>query len=306
MGIASVPMALAADGRALELRIAKAKAAALLAQTTDTDAKNRELRAENERLRELDREAATHVESVIAMRTTFSGEPPYVGWKGLGVALTEALDERDRLKSEEQHRRDEELRAVLQGLTHAVQAAFGAGFAVCAAEWSHRDDLLADIGSPAYLADREKALRPLGLAPQGRSGDPAVSQRCIECDAPVRRAGCDRASCPHRVAALSAVIRSQHEGLRTVEDAERQDYLGRHAEPQTVQDAMALDAWLIQHASLRGGRVRKLAARQSGPHAVRSRERFTAALALLEDAGRVRIVCEGRPWWLEVTRGGTQ
>ena len=50
----------------------------------------------------LDREAATHVESVIVMRTGFTGESLYVGWKGLGLALTEALDERDALREENQ------------------------------------------------------------------------------------------------------------------------------------------------------------------------------------------------------------
>jgi hypothetical protein len=52
-----------------------------------------------ERFQNLDSEAATHVESVIVMRTHFTGEPPYVGWKGLGLALNEALDERDRALS---------------------------------------------------------------------------------------------------------------------------------------------------------------------------------------------------------------
>ena len=75
---------------------------------------------------------------------------------------------------------------------------------------------------------------------------------------------------------------------------------GATSPPEDVSDAAALDAWLIQHASLRGGRVRKLTARQSGPHAVRERERFTTALAILEDAARVRIVREGRTWWIEV------
>lgn len=51
-----------------------------------------------ERLAKMDREAATCVEGVICMRTGFTGEPPYVGWKGLGLALTEALDERDALR----------------------------------------------------------------------------------------------------------------------------------------------------------------------------------------------------------------
>lgn len=49
--------------------------------------------------RNADREAATYVESVICMRTAFTGDPPYVGWKGLGLALTEALDERDSLRA---------------------------------------------------------------------------------------------------------------------------------------------------------------------------------------------------------------
>lgn len=53
-----------------------------------------------ERLSKLDREAANYVESVIVMRTRFTGDPPYVGWKGLGLALTEALDERDALRDE--------------------------------------------------------------------------------------------------------------------------------------------------------------------------------------------------------------
>lgn len=44
------------------------------------------------------REASSHVEGVIALRTKFDGDPPYVGWPGLGLALKEALDERDRLK----------------------------------------------------------------------------------------------------------------------------------------------------------------------------------------------------------------
>lgn len=43
-------------------------------------------------LSRLDREAATHVETLICMRTHFTGDPPYVGWKGLGLALKEHLD----------------------------------------------------------------------------------------------------------------------------------------------------------------------------------------------------------------------
>jgi hypothetical protein len=50
-------------------------------------------------LRRADAEAAEHVESVICTRTNFTGHHPYVGWKGLGLALVEALDERDKLRA---------------------------------------------------------------------------------------------------------------------------------------------------------------------------------------------------------------
>lgn len=49
----------------------------------------------------LDCQAASHVESVICMRSAhFTGEPPYTGWKGLGKALREDYDDSDRLRSE--------------------------------------------------------------------------------------------------------------------------------------------------------------------------------------------------------------
>ena len=63
-------------------------------------------------LERLDREAATHVESVIAMRTGFTGDGPYVGWRGLGMALNEALDERDQLRAD-----NERLREALKKIT---------------------------------------------------------------------------------------------------------------------------------------------------------------------------------------------
>lgn len=56
------------------------------------------LRERVETLSRLDREASTHVEAVICMRTHFTGNGEYVGWRGLGKALSEALDERDRLR----------------------------------------------------------------------------------------------------------------------------------------------------------------------------------------------------------------
>jgi hypothetical protein len=48
---------------------------------------------------DLDCQAATHVESVICMRSAhFTGEPPYTGWKGLGKALREDYDDLSALK----------------------------------------------------------------------------------------------------------------------------------------------------------------------------------------------------------------
>ena len=55
-------------------------------------------------------------------------------------------------------------------LNDLLLRAFDAGFTVCAAEWARRDDLLADIGSPAYLVDRESALAFLGLTPDAQAG----------------------------------------------------------------------------------------------------------------------------------------
>ena len=52
------------------------------------------------RLRKLDAEAATHVESVIALRSAhFTGDGEYVGWRGLGKALREDYDEMNRLRA---------------------------------------------------------------------------------------------------------------------------------------------------------------------------------------------------------------
>jgi hypothetical protein len=52
-----------------------------------------------EQLEKMDTDAANYVECPIVMRTKFTGDAPYVGWKGLGLALSEALDELDALKS---------------------------------------------------------------------------------------------------------------------------------------------------------------------------------------------------------------
>ena len=49
-------------------------------------------------LEKLDSEAATYVESIIVQRTHFTGEYPYVGWRGLGLALNETLDELEYFK----------------------------------------------------------------------------------------------------------------------------------------------------------------------------------------------------------------
>jgi len=46
-------------------------------------------------------------------------------------------------------------------LRKQMSLAFDAGFVMCAVAWTDRDDLTADVGSPAYIADREKSLEAL-------------------------------------------------------------------------------------------------------------------------------------------------
>lgn len=53
------------------------------------------LREERDRYKRLDAEAAEHVETFVVMRAPFTGEPPYVGWKGIGQAIREVYAERD-------------------------------------------------------------------------------------------------------------------------------------------------------------------------------------------------------------------
>jgi hypothetical protein len=67
----------------------------------------------------LENQASQHVEGAIAMRTGFTGEPPYVGWKGLGLALNEALDERDAMRSEMEVLR-EQVRAMATQIEAAI------------------------------------------------------------------------------------------------------------------------------------------------------------------------------------------
>ena len=56
--------------------------------------------AELAALQKLDQEAGTYVEAEICLRTHFTGQPPYVGWKGLGLAMGEVFDECERLRAE--------------------------------------------------------------------------------------------------------------------------------------------------------------------------------------------------------------
>jgi hypothetical protein len=55
-----------------------------------------------------------------------------------------------------------------------LQAAFRAGWKV-AAKWANRDDLTADIGSPAYLKDMADALAPM-LAAGVEASDKGVTE----------------------------------------------------------------------------------------------------------------------------------
>jgi hypothetical protein len=74
-------------------------------------------------LSRLDREAATHVETIICMRTHFTGDSPYVGWKGLGLALREHLDRIEAERDAANARADEVL-GLLQATAPLGEASF--------------------------------------------------------------------------------------------------------------------------------------------------------------------------------------
>lgn len=67
-------------------------------QATYPDVDIKSLKNDVKRLQKLDSQAATHVESQIVMLDRFTGESPYVGWEGLGLALREELDEKRELQ----------------------------------------------------------------------------------------------------------------------------------------------------------------------------------------------------------------
>ena len=74
--------------------------------------------------------------------------PENYGWQSSELsdglaAILEAADTIERLQAENQALRE---------------LAFQAGWRT-AANWLNRDDLIADIGSPAYIADRDAALK---------------------------------------------------------------------------------------------------------------------------------------------------
>jgi hypothetical protein len=86
-----------------------------------------------------DNEAAKYVESVIVMRTGFTGEPPYVGWKGLGLALTEHLDDLEAQLAEARELLQELEASSFHGDLYAFNGT---------SQWvARRDDLLDAIAS---------------------------------------------------------------------------------------------------------------------------------------------------------------
>jgi hypothetical protein len=51
--------------------------------------------------------------------------------------------------------------AALNARNKALEEGFDAGFVASARDWSERDDLLADMDSPAYIRDRADAIEAL-------------------------------------------------------------------------------------------------------------------------------------------------
>ena len=78
-----------------------ARVLALLHDLATVTRERDEALADRDKWRSLEREASHYCEIPIALRTNFTGDPPYVGWEGLGLAMTQAFDERDEFLERE-------------------------------------------------------------------------------------------------------------------------------------------------------------------------------------------------------------
>ena len=80
---------------------------------------------------------------------------------------------------------------------------------------------------------------------------------------------------------------------------EARRFFGQITLPVEIADAVLVDGWLTKRARDTGKtRFTKRDVQRLGP--VRERERYTHALAILEEAARVRIGREGRSWVVEI------
>ena len=80
---------------------------------------------------------------------------------------------------------------------------------------------------------------------------------------------------------------------------EARRFFGQVALPVEIGDAVLIDGWLTKRSrDTAKTRFAKRDVQRLGP--VRERERFTLALAILEDTARVKIVREGRSWVVEI------
>lgn len=92
-------LAEAAVGR--RVMVPAIKLRALLHDLATVTRERDEALADRDKWRSLEREASHYCEIPIALRTNFTGDPPYVGWEGLGLAMTQAFDERDEFLERE-------------------------------------------------------------------------------------------------------------------------------------------------------------------------------------------------------------
>lgn len=194
-----------------------------------------DLKAKLAAAQKIDGDAAQYVESVIVERTPFTGEPPYVGWKGIGLALSQALDERDALRAAKRSAREAwplginpemDDHAIGQGLAHwSCTSKRANDMWIRRDGYAHRVTFSKNGGYPAELraidAENEHERDAFGTKPVATERDKA-----LPCSKNLHRLICeasgyihDERDWPRDIASLAEHVRNGFKKLAEMDTA---------------------------------------------------------------------------------------